>query len=694
MADPTPTAATPDRTRSSARRAWGWVPTLYYAEGLPYVVVMILSVILYKRLGVSNTDIALYTSWLYLPWVIKPFWAPIVEVLRTKRLWIVAMQLVVGAGLAGVALTIPAGPFFQYTLAFLWLLAFSSATHDIAADGFYLLALDEGDQSLFVGIRSTFYRLAMITGQGLIVVLAGYLEASTGLPPVDLAVRASAEAPAPAPAAADPGAIRLPLSEGGRPAPTAADSGGSTALFEQSAGADAVSGAGTAAAPAATPAPVVAEAGPLRLVVSDSLLVLPVGGMAPAVADTLKAQAHAANVASGHVPPPDAPAAETGGPSWWARNVSGPFGDFLRRTVGRAPPEAPSATRAGSVGSVGVRLSGPVPAGEELVVHVGHDDGADEVKVVEGERLTFTADNWDRPARVVFALDHRLDRPAAATFRATSGDLRFAWSTTFWVLAALFTAFAVYHRFALPRPAADHPAADGSVGGVVREFFRTFAAFFRKPGIGPALAFMLFYRFAEAQLVKLASPFLLDAREVGGLALSTGEVGFLYGTIGIICLTLGGILGGIVASRDGLRKWFWPMIFAIHVPNAVFVYLAFAQPENLLLINVAVAVEQFGYGFGFTAFMLYLIHFADGQHKTAHYAICTGFMALGMMIPGMFSGWIQEILGYQRFFVWVMIATIPSFIVAALVRFPADFGRRRKDDDVRVAETEGAAVEA
>lgn len=643
MADPTPTAATPDRTRSSARRAWGWVPTLYYAEGLPYVVVMILSVILYKRLGVSNTDIALYTSWLYLPWVIKPFWAPIVEVLRTKRLWIVAMQLVVGAGLAGVALTIPAGPFFQYTLAFLWLLAFSSATHDIAADGFYLLALDEGDQSLFVGIRSTFYRLAMITGQGLIVVLAGYLEASTGLPPAEVTVRAVNA----------PGLIAVT-----RPS---ADAPGT---------------------------------GALRLVVSDSAVVLGLDGTAPAIADTLKAQAHAANVAAGHVPPPDAPAAETGGPSWWARNVSGPFGDFLRRTVGRAPPEAPSATRAGSVGSVGVRLSGPVPAGEELVVHVGHDDGADEVKVVEGERLTFTADNWDRPARVVFALDHRLDRPAAATFRATSGDLRFAWSTTFWVLAALFTAFAVYHRFALPRPAADHPAADGSVGGVVREFFRTFAAFFRKPGIGPALAFMLFYRFAEAQLVKLASPFLLDAREVGGLALSTGEVGFLYGTIGIICLTLGGILGGIVASRDGLRKWFWPMIFAIHVPNAVFVYLAFAQPENLLLINVAVAVEQFGYGFGFTAFMLYLIHFADGQHKTAHYAICTGFMALGMMIPGMFSGWIQEILGYQRFFVWVMIATIPSFIVAALVRFPADFGRRRKDDDVRVAETEGAAIEA
>ncbi|HEX8299739.1 MAG TPA: hypothetical protein VF594_11315, partial [Rubricoccaceae bacterium] len=230
MAAPPPAVQTPpDRPRASARSPWAWVPSLYYAEGLPYVVVMILSVILYKRLGVSNTDLALYTSWLYLPWVIKPFWAPIVEVLGTKRWWIIVMQLVVGAGLAGVALTIPTEPFFQYTLAFLWLLAFASATHDIAADGFYLLALDEGDQSLFVGIRSTFYRAAMITGQGLIVILAGYLEASTGLPPADLTVRAAAEAPAAAPAAApdDPTAIRLPLSEGGTPAPD------SSALFEQ-----------------------------------------------------------------------------------------------------------------------------------------------------------------------------------------------------------------------------------------------------------------------------------------------------------------------------------------------------------------------------------------------------------------------------------------------------------------------------
>lgn len=650
MADTPPAART--------RRPWAWVPTLYFAEGIPYVTVMVLSVILYKRLGVSNTDIALYTSWLYLPWVIKPLWSPIVEVLRTKRLWIVAMQLVIGAGLAGVALTIPTEPFFQYTLAFLWLLAFSSATHDIAADGFYLLALEEGDQSLFIGIRSTFYRLAMVVGQGLLVVLAGTLEASTGLPPADLTVRVAAEAPAPAAA----------------PAPEA-------------------------------PGTVAAAPGPLRLVVSDAALALPLGGTTPERADALKASAHADNVAAGHVPPDAAAAgAEPEAPSLWARTVSGPLGDFLRRTVGERRAgdglgDGQTAARTGATASVGVRLSGPPPAGEQLVVNVGRDDGDAGINVVEGERLTFTAANWSRPARVVFAVDPKLDTPAAATFRATSGDLRFAWSTTFWVLAALFVAFALYHRFALPTPPSDRPSADGTVRGVVTEFFATFAAFFRKPGIGVALVFILFYRFAEAQLVKLASPFLLDTREAGGLALSTSEVGFVYGTVGILALTLGGILGGVLASRDGLRRWFWPMVLGINIPNAVYIYLALARPDSLFAINAAIALEQFGYGFGFTAFLLVLIHFADGQHKTAHYAICTGFMALGMMIPGMFSGWLQEILGYERFFIWVLIATIPSFVVAALVRFPADFGKKDKGETPAEAlpqatTTEGAAVEA
>ncbi len=715
MAD-RPTA--PTTTRTARRSPWAWVPSLYYAEGLPYVVVMILSVILYKRLGVSNTDLALYTSWLYLPWVIKPFWAPLVEVVRTKRLWIVAMQLLIGAGLAGVALTIPTEPFFQYTLAFLWLLAFSSATHDIAADGFYLLALDEGDQSFFVGIRSTFYRAAMVTGQGLLVILAGYLEVSSGLPPADVRVAAVATAPVPAaPAAAAPDVLATPLP------------------------ADTVRLAPRLPAPAA--APIVAEAGPLRIVVSSDSLSLPLAGLTPAEADTIKTQAHAANIASGHIPPPETPATEAdGGPSWWSRTISTPLGAFLTRTVGQQPTEAASATRVGAVGSVEVRLSGPPPDGQEQVVNLALGDGAKEVTIAEGERLTFTDANWDQPARVVFAVDPKLAAPATATFRATSGDLRFAWAMTFWVLAGLFVLFGLLHQAVLPRPVADAPREAhgaglvaylgflvvfvpllivlivpmllwGLIGPLVgrreapwgrivaalpfarSEFSDPIVTFFAKPGVSVAIAFILLYRFAEAQLGKMASPFLLDVREAGGLALTTGQVGFVYGTVGLLCLTLGGILGGVLTSRDGLRRWFWPMVLAINLPNAVYIYLSAVRPESLFAVNVAVAIEQFGYGFGFTAFLLVLIHFADGPYKTAHYAIATGFMALGMMIPGMFSGWLEEILGYERFFVWVVIATIPSFLVAALVTFPADFGKKTDAvEDAEASTTDGAAIEA
>jgi PAT family beta-lactamase induction signal transducer AmpG len=429
-----PTEARPDRAKPVSRNPWTWVPTLYLAEGLPYVVVMTVSVIMYKGLGISNTDIALCTSWLYLPWVIKPLWSPVVDLLKTRRLWIWAMQLIIGAGLAGVALTLQAPKPFQYSLAFLWLLAFSSATHDIAADGFYMLATTEKEQAFFVGIRSTFYRIATITGQGLLVILAGTLQKRMG------------------------------------------------------------------------------------------------------------------------------------------------------------------------IGS--------------------------------------------------------------------------AWAVTFGILAALFLIFGTYHRLMLPYPEKDKAGAPGSLEKFFVEFWRTFEDFFRKPRIGILLLFLLFYRFAEAQLVKMVSPFLLDDRTKGGLGLSTAQVGFVYGTVGIIALTIGGIIGGVLVSRHGLKRWLWPMVCIMHLPDAVFIYLAYAQPQNVALISTCLAVEQFGYGFGFAAYMLYMIYIARGSHQTAHYAICTGFMALGMMLPGMWSGWLQEAIGYQHFFVWVVLATVPGFLVVAFVPLDPEFGKK------------------
>ena len=414
--------------------AWSWIPSLYFAQGIPYVAVMVISLVMYKRMGMSNTDVALYTSWLNLPWVIKPLWSPFVDLLRTKRWWITSMQLLIGAGLAGIAFCIPTDHFFQSTLALFWLVAFSSATHDIAADGFYMIGLDTHQQALFVGIRSTFYRIATIAGQGLLIMLAGYLESKTG-------------------------------------------------------------------------------------------------------------------------------------------NIS------------------------------------------------------------------------------------------------------YAWMLTFFVMSGLFLAVWVYHCFILPHPKKDMPSTV-SANHLAKEFLQTFTSFFQKKQIGIALLFMLLYRLPEAQLAKMSIPFLIDPISEGGLGLTTEEVGFSQGTIGIIGLTLGGIWGGMAVARNGLTKWLWPMVWSISLPDIVYVYLSYAQPDSLFIINSCIFIEQLGYGFGFTAYMLYLIYFSQGKQQTAHYAICTAFMALGMMLPGMAAGWLQEILGYQHFFIWIMLCCLATFIVSFFLKIDPAFGKK------------------
>ena len=423
--------------KPTSRNPWIWVPSLYVAEGIPYIMAMTVSVVLYKRLGISNTDIALYTSWLYLPWVIKPLWSPFVDLFRTKRYWILLMQLLIGVSLACIAFTIPAARFFQYTLAFFWLMAFSSATHDIAADGFYMLGLTEQHQSAFVGVRTTFYRIATIGTKGGLIIFAGYLEGS------------------------------------------------------------------------------------------------------------------------GHAIPT-------------------------------------------------------------------------------------------------------------------------AWSIAFFLSAAVCSALFLYHCFVLPYPTSDHSASRTPTTPLTVEFLHAFDLFFRKKGIIPILVFFLFYRFAETQIIKILAPFLLDSHLKGGLGLTTSEVGVIYGTVGVIALMLGGLLGGYAISRKGLKFWIWTMVCAMHLPDLVYVYLSQALPDNLLMINLCVAVEQFGYGFGFTAYTMFMIMVSEGEYKTVHYAISTGIMALGMMVPAMFSGWLQEQLGYQNYFLWVMAATIPGFIVTALVKIDPEFGKKKE----------------
>lgn len=425
-----------------------WIPTLYFAEGIPYFIVNNISVIMFTKMGMPKGEMALYTSMLYLPWVIKPLWSPFVDIIKTKRWWVMAMQILISVAFVLLALTLPhpsaetiasgatGVSMFTVTLALFWVTAFASSTHDIAADGFYMLALKPGDQSLFVGIRSTFYRLSSIFGQGVLVVVAGFLE---------------------------------------------------------------------------------------------------------------------------------------------------------RRT----------------------------------------------------------------------------------------GDIPQAWSVTLLVTAVIFASVTMWHVFRLPKPSSDKMRDGGNTAaGIIKEFGRTFVTFFKKKHVWIALVFMLLYRLPEAFIVKMMNPFLLDPVSQGGLGLSTGTVGVVYGTVGTVALTVGGILGGIAASRWGLKKSLWPMAMSLTLPCFAFVFLAAYQPQSIFLISSCVALDQFGYGFGFTAYMLYLIYFSEGEFKTAHYSLCTAFMALSMMLPGMVAGYVLEAVGYVKFFGFVMICCLVTVVVTLLLKVDPEYGKK------------------
>lgn len=433
------------------RNPWTWVPTLYFAQGIPYFLVNNISVMMFAKMGVPNGDMAFFTSLLYLPWMIKPFWSPFVDVMKTKRWWTVTMQVIMSIAFVLLVLTLPIPnaediangttpmSMFMITLVLFIITAFASATHDIAADGFYMLGLDTGTQAEFVGIRSTFYRLSNIFGQGVLVAIAGWVE-----------------------------------------------------------------------------------------------------------------------------------------------------------------------------------------------------------------------------------LEYN--------------DIPLSWQVTLIVATVVFALVTVYHLFIIPKPDADRPTIEGKVsaGAIFSEFGRSFKTYFMKKGVWLAIIFMLCYRLPEAFLLKLCMPFLVASQEVGGLGMSTANVGIAYGTIGTIFLTVGGILGGIFASRLGLKKSLWIMAACMTLPCITFVYLAIAQPTNLAIIATAISIEQFGYGFGFTAYMLYMMYFSDGEFKTSHYAICTAFMAASMLIPGMFAGYIQEAIGYVNFFWMVMACCIATLIVTYFVdrKIDPNYGKK------------------
>ncbi|HEY5509769.1 MAG TPA: MFS transporter [Prolixibacteraceae bacterium] len=623
--------------KRTTRNPWAWIPTLYFAEGIPYVVAMTVAVIMFKRFGISNTDIALYTSWLYLPWVIKPLWSPIVDLFKTKRWWIIVMQLLIGAGLGGVALAIPMPGYFKITLIFLWLLAFSSATHDISADGFYMLGLNEHQQAYFVGIRSTFYRIAMITGQGLLIILAGYFETATGLPPIEVDVKANP--------------------------------GYATILTIPDIAKDASAQTGNA----------YFSTFPAEVDFSTQ-------NIAVRQLDSIRKIVVSHNLSHGFVGNgrQQATANVSGGTSWWTTFISSPLKNFLQKHFQKSEVSKSTEQFAGNIAVAAIKLNGKPEAGKEMILNFKFKSGDNSLKLLEGERLAFNLENWEQSAYLLFQADPKLTTSTDARYKGTSGNIHLAWSITFIILAVLFVIFSFYHRFILPYPPSDQRVVKGGES-LFGAFFKAFTSFFKRKEIWAILSFLMFYRLGEAQLIKMASPFMLDSRQLGGLGLTTGEVGLIYGTFGILALTAGGILGGLAASRKGFRYWLWWMVLAINIPHVAYVYMAYAQPANYFVISLCAAIEQFSYGFGFTAYMLYMIYISEGANKTAHFAIATGFMALGMMLPGMFSGWLQDIVGYKNFFVWVMLCMIPGMIPVFFLNVKPDFGKKEKKDEIKTA---------
>lgn len=415
---------------------WFWIPLLNFASGFPYAIIISVSVIMYKSLGISNEDIGVYTSLLYLPWVLKPLWSPFIDLYATKRKWFLVMQLVIAVAFLIVGLTIPMSNFFVLSLAIFWVAAFASASNDVASDGFYMLALAKEQQSFFLGIRSTFYRLSMLTANGLIVILGGFLEQKYG-------------------------------------------------------------------------------------------------------------------------------------------------------------------------------------------------------------------------------------------------DKSKAWSYTMIIVALVMVFLTIYNFFTTPKVEETKITTERENNQTFGVVFKTF---FQKKQIGLVLAFILLFRLGESQLLKMLTPFLIDEKIKGGMGLTTEDVGIIYGTFGVAALVIGGILGGIAISKGGLRKWMLPMFLAMHLPIIGFILLSNFHPESVFYVYATVIAEQFGYGFGFAAFMMFLIYVADGESKTSHYSIATGFMALGMMLPGMLSGFIQEYLGYGNFFIWVFLATIPGLILSRFLIIPADFGKKLEQE--------------
>jgi len=548
------------------RSPWSWIPSLYFYQGIPYSIVMITSGLIYKTMGVSVASFAFWTSLLYLPWAIKPLWSPYIDVVSTKRNWVLWTQIVIGIAFIALGIVMPFKFFYPLSLIVFAVIAFSSASHDIAADGFYMYALDQHQQAFFVGIRSTFYRFAMLAALGLIPIVAGIVQKNTGLESVKF------EATSVMPESFtqfDPASIGV-VEKGDKPV----------------------------------------------------ILLYP-------------------------------------------ENVQVPVFHSGAEGIDSAV--------------IYIVLSAPPTEGETVVANISRQSGSKDIDISKKQtgRYEFNSTNWNQPVPVTLVVNHNLTGVTTTNFLITAGNIAFSWVVSLGLLGLLLILIAVYNKFFLPHPV-ENSDREGASWAV---FMEVFVSFFTKPGVVPALIFFLLYRLGESQLMKIATPFLVDSRSAGGLGLTSGQYGLIYGTVGMLSLTLGGILGGVAAARYGLKNLIMMMVLALNIPSAVYIYLAYFQPmPGDIIVSLAVGIEQMGYGFGFTGYMLYMLHYVgESKYKTAEYAIGTSLMAFGMMLPGMISGQMKELLGYENFFIYVIICSLPGILVIRFLKIDPGFGIKKKD---------------
>lgn len=627
-------------------RPWAWIPTLYLAEGFPYVIVMTVSTIMYTRLGASLSDIGFWTSILGFAWVVKPLWGPLVDLYWTKRRWTVLMQILMGIMLGITAMTLQGSWWWSGSLLALAAVALFSATHDIAADGFYMDALSERQQAFFVGIRSTFYRLAMIFGQGILLIIAGTIEQRSGADPVPIVIKATSdmtEMAAPAPVVKDDQFVRF------EPASLVLKPGETTSVTV-----------------ALTAPPTDTRTVTLGRESSSWLSsFLPLGpeqavSLTDKEFEVLKFTSADWNV-----------------PKTVAFKVDESFEGTIQVPFRAASGNLPL-TWGICVGGIGAVL---------LIFGIYHllvlpkpiADGAgargQSPFAVAALAMAMVV---AVPVFIYWATFKGINMALSTIAHGIFGEkLPFAGGLLTFVTIAIIVALAYVVLRIRPVRAGLGEAFSGAARVTQVPFDEVFRSFFAKPGIVRMLTFLLVYRLGEALLVKMSGPFLVKPMAEGGMGLSTQQYGVAYGTFGIVAMTIGGILGGLVASRQGLKKWLLPMCVAINVPDLFYVYLAYVQPPEFWKVVACVAGESFGYGFGFTAYMLYMLYVAGtGEHKTSHFALCTGFMALGMMLPGMISGDLAEAFGWPVFFLIVCVATIPGFLMLPVIPLDREFGRR------------------